>query len=704
MATENRKPPTRWTLGDVREFIGQRARLADDRPSGAMVTNREPLNLVCAACGYEWPSCKESLSKGRWCPRCTGCERWTYARARQYAAERGGQVESDLPDKTMCGTHVPMQCAEGHRWPMPRKCFDASSWCPKCSARQRGKQARKTHLAKHVRKIIGKRGRLLDPIPDDEPVSHTRRVRVECSQCKHVWSPSFGVIHRGGWCPHCAGNRRWTIGRVRALVSQRGGKVISDSPDTDVIVSKGYVTVECGMGHRWSVRPANLKAGYWCPKCCGRSEWTLGRVRAIVEGRGGQLLAEGPDSQPIVAHRFVAHVRCALGHEWTTNTSRLAKSWCGECASGQGEEICRAYMEAMFGRPFPKCRPMFLKYKQTGRNLELDGFCEELSIAFEHHGLQHYEEVSLFKDSRISLSERKRRDRLKRRRCAARGVVLVEVPELHLKTPLSKLREFIIEQCTAAGRQVPFPDAEVDATQLVAVSSINLAIERAKEFAESKGGQCLSTAYLGKNQKLRWRCDRGHEWEAPHARVVNGRAWCPECGKDKCREATRHRLGWYEGLERCKRYAESKGGEVLSTEYRGVRRRLIWRCALGHTFHAEPFQLLPKPSLKGGWCRECTRLSARAAMNERLLARCQRHAQSLGGEMLSASCDGHRQAVKWQCKCGSRWMACPASVFGSRGRPGTWCPRCGREKAERNRQRTMKKQRGFKFGKKRPAD
>ncbi len=696
MRPKVRTPPTRWNAGDVRKVIGRRGRLVDRRPDSALITMRERLSLVCHSCGYAWASSREALAKGRWCPRCTGSQRWTYARARRYAKEHGGRVESNATDETNCGSHVPMMCSEGHKWRMPRKSFDADSWCPECAKRRLGKHPRKVHSVRDVRALIKSRGRLVGDLLDGDTVPHTRRLTVECLKCKHQWVTRFGILHRGGGCPSCAGNRRWTMGRVREIAEEKGGSVVSDLPDDATVKVQGHVKIRCANGHEWDVRPTNLQAGYWCPGCCGRSVWTIGRIRAIVEERGGYLLSRVRESTAITAHQFTFRVRCAVGHVWTTNTSRLPKHWCGECAGGQGEEVCRAYMEALFGKPFPRSRPDFLKHTRSGRNLELDGYCADEGVAFEHHGLQHYASVSFYRDNHITLDERQRRDRLKRRRCRSRGIVLVEIPELHLKTPLAGLRHSILSQCASAGRRVPFPDAAIDTSKLMALSSFRVALEKAHAVAAAKGGECLSTVCgTDRRKAVMWRCAKGHEWKASISRVVNGVCWCPQCGIEKTREATRGRLGWYQALEKCQAYARSRGGECLSEEYCGVRHRLQWRCAFGHVFSAEPFQLLPKPSMKGKWCWECRAAAARKASYTRLAARCRDHAKSLGGECLSNTVDGYRSPVKWRCSCGYEWSARPGVVFGSGGRRGTWCMKCRRAEAELKRQRTVASKRSL---------
>ncbi len=49
-----------------------------------------------------------------------------------------------------------------------------------------------------------------------------------------------------------------------------------------------------------------------------------------------------------------------------------------------------------------------------------------------------------------------------------------------------------------------------------------LTLETFQEIARSKGGACLSDAYVNILAPLRWRCARGHEWEARPANIRSG--------------------------------------------------------------------------------------------------------------------------------------------------------------------------------------
>ena len=71
-------------------------------------------------------------------------------------------------------------------------------------------------------------------------------------------------------------------------------------------------------------------------------------------------------------------------------------------------------------------------------------------------------------------------------------------------------------------------------------------LEKSRELAKSKGGECLSQEYIGASHKLSWQCKRGHKWLAKYEAVVNRGTWCPKClhkNEEKCREIFEQILG-----------------------------------------------------------------------------------------------------------------------------------------------------------------
>ncbi len=61
-------------------------------------------------------------------------------------------------------------------------------------------------------------------------------------------------------------------------------------------------------------------------------------------------------------------------------------------------------------------------------------------------------------------------------------------------------------------------------------------IKNLKEFAQSKGGDCLEERYLGWDNNHRWICEEGHEWLANPRNVIAGGTWCPYCAEEELYE------------------------------------------------------------------------------------------------------------------------------------------------------------------------
>jgi len=93
--------------------------------------------------------------------------------------------------------------------------------------------------------------------------------------------------------------------------------------------------------------------------------------------------------------------------------------------SSRGEKACRDWLENRFGRKFVRVRPDWLKNPRTGKNLELDCYNEELKLAVEYNGEQHYRRVEKFKNN---LKYTRYKDSLKKNLCAQNDIHLIVVP------------------------------------------------------------------------------------------------------------------------------------------------------------------------------------------------------------------------------------------------------------------------------------
>ncbi|ACC74283.1 hypothetical protein Bphy_5200 [Paraburkholderia phymatum STM815] len=66
-------------------------------------------------------------------------------------------------------------------------------------------------------------------------------------------------------------------------------------------------------------------------------------------------------------------------------------------------------------------------------------------------------------------------------------------------------------------------------------SGVRLSLGDMQAMAQARGGRCLSTEYRNTQTKLRWQCGEGHIWEAAPAGLRTYGSWCPQCAFDRLR-------------------------------------------------------------------------------------------------------------------------------------------------------------------------
>jgi hypothetical protein len=106
------------------------------------------------------------------------------------------------------------------------------------------------------------------------------------------------------------------------------------------------------------------------------------------------------------------------------------------------ENRCRVIMETIFRAPFTSVRPDFLLYK-NGKNLELDGYNEQLHVAFEYQGIQHRTFTPHFHKTREDFLLQQERDAFKANVCEERGIHLLRIPDT---VPYDELEAYIMAE------------------------------------------------------------------------------------------------------------------------------------------------------------------------------------------------------------------------------------------------------------------
>jgi hypothetical protein len=179
-----------------------------------------------------------------------------------------------------------------------------------------------------------------------------------------------------------------------------------------------------------------------------------------------------------------------------------------------------------------------------------------------------------------------------------------------------------------------------------------ISIVEMKELARSRGGECLSDEIIKYRQKLKWQCEKGHQWNAISSSIRQGH-WCPTCSYEKSRERQRH-------FDNIDQIIKEKGGEWVSGEYINAKSNLRIKCEKGHIW-----DVLEGNLKRGGWCPECARRKRLTIQKMNDLAR------ERGGLCLSKEYKNIRSKLTWQCNEGHTWDSTPSNILNN-----CWCPIC----------------------------
>lgn len=107
------------------------------------------------------------------------------------------------------------------------------------------------------------------------------------------------------------------------------------------------------------------------------------------------------------------------------------------------EQMCKKILQRIFRKKFIRVRPKWLRNPETGVPLELDCYNEELGIALEYNGIQHYKWPNFTGQTREQFEAQVRRDLFKRKKCEDLGIKLIVI---RYDVPITQLEEKIVEQ------------------------------------------------------------------------------------------------------------------------------------------------------------------------------------------------------------------------------------------------------------------
>ena len=540
--------------------------------SDVYINNRTKLTWMCEK-GHVWESTPHLVKSGHWCPECGGSKKLTIAHMQWIAEKLGGKCLSS--EYVNARTKIRWQCQEGHIWEAVPDSLKRGSWCPECSDGL-GERICRTFFEqifgvdfpkrrpKWLTNIEGYRMELdgfcesLGIAFEYQGVQHFQRVnwfqtedqfqgvqkrdKEKVKLCKQRGIELLLVHEIGRFIElgdlkefiikkcesakvkglpidardkaidlrkvHCSKSRTH-LNLLRVIATDRGGNCLSEHYLGNNIKLK----FSCKKGHIWEAVPSSIKQGVWCPECATltRSQarkLTIQEMRLIAKKQNGKCL-----STYYKSNREKLKWQCHDGHIWYAAPDHVkGGAWCPACAGNkkldifaakeiakekEGRCISNRYVNARAKLEW-QCKNGHV-WKATLDNVKRGSWCPY--CAGKHQTIDDMRRLASAKGGKC-LSEVYVENRTKLTWECNKGHVWKTTPN-HIKN----------------GTWCP-----------VCKKCAKLSIEEMQEIAESLGGACLSDFYVNANTKLKWRCEKGHIWEAIPNLIKRG-SWCPECAR-----------------------------------------------------------------------------------------------------------------------------------------------------------------------------
>ncbi len=314
----------------------------------------------------------------------------------------------------------------------------------------------------------------------------------------------------------------------------------------------------------------------------------------------GIMLSECSDY--VNAHHKLK-VKCRYGHEFKICYNNLKKNrWCGLCSTRKMERYTKEIAETIIGKPFEKVRPEWLKNGKNNK-MELDIYNDELKLAIEYNGIQHYKFEKFFHKTKEEFEARVIDDELKVKLCKKNNVDFIVIP--YTEEPFKYLIERLLE------RNIPLVNLEKK------ISVDNECASKLERKVGENDGIILSDYMdlLDKENNVKLRCNKNHEWTTKIKNIHRG-LWCPTCGlaqDDETKEKISKKMSEFfatkEG-KKSKEQALAKRSETLRARKEETIANIQSKQCKGQCGQVKSIDNFCKKSASAdgyqSWCKTCT--------------------------------------------------------------------------------------------------
>ena len=444
---------------------------------------------------------------------------------------------------------------------------------------------------------------------------------------------------------------------------------------------------KCSKGHTWEARFKDIvgrglkRESKGCPNCAKDISNKISEKAVEKNLIDGHIILDYQlkftEKNSNRKERFYK-VQCPYNHIYEKRSSKL-KEGCPSCSNGVfvGEERVRIILKTHFRKEFKKIRPEWLINHNTNSKMELDGYNEELKIAFEYQGRQHYSNNTQFAGTQ---KEQEERDQLKKKLCEANNIKLyvLDQPSSYAE---DKFVESILAQFKKQGLEIS-SNMKFCFQELTQDISLQKKFQEFQSFVEEQDIILISKNLSTMEDELDFQCKEGHFFKMNGLKfkeIVAGKKYRNYICID-CNGSVREDIN----LKSIKDFAKSIDYTLLTNNYTNVNEPMDWICNNGHriTKNYRSFQR----NKTGNYCDVCVKLSGNKLSNsvktqfktisgESIdLNTVLNFAKSINYQLVSKRYNNVNEKMNWICNNGHEVHKSYRQF--QRNRTGNYCDEC----------------------------
>jgi hypothetical protein len=397
-----------------------------------------------------------------------------------------------------------------------------------------------------------------------------------------------GNVKSGYWSAFESGLVRdhlYHMKEIEKIVQSKKGKIKEGQKYINAHTKMIFIDKS---GNEFKMAPTSVKAGGWSPyesRNVNNPDYHYKTIEQIVLSKGGKIKEGEAYINNITKMTFIDQ----LGNEFKMTPASIKKGQWSPFEKNCFEHICRQIIEQIYMKKFPSCWETITRKNQ--RNLQLDGYCKDLNIAFEYQGIQHsigWGNDQLKRDK--SLLKILKLDAEKKQECINKNILLLEINYYKNIHNVNSLIEQTIQDIKASYEKnninLPYFISNIDLNKIkVDFSNISHLVLKQKEIekiAQSKKGKIKEgEQYVNAHTKITFIDQLGNEFKMIPASVKKG-SWSPYESGNVYNNPDYH----YKILEQI---ALLKGGKIKDGEqYIHSRTKMIFIDKDGNEFKMSP--------------------------------------------------------------------------------------------------------------------